>query len=169
MPFRDVDPNELRSLTDVFRQAGASDPESWARSQLAEGIPQLAIFSFAKSLWNGVMPEADDKWIEQEIEVAKLRPSDPCSQSGPALEEMLAKGVTRKAIVDLVRVFQYSALYHACLILDGTSVEDVPITDWKLCQVDEEGNEVALIQGLHEVLLCMDPTGREMRPRETSS
>jgi len=30
------------------------------RTQLAEGIPQLAIFSFAKSLWNGVMPEDDD-------------------------------------------------------------------------------------------------------------
>jgi hypothetical protein len=169
MPFRDVDPDELRSLAEIFRQAGATDPESWANSQLAEGIPQLAIFSFAKSLWNGVMPEDDDKWIDQEIEWAKSRPHDPCAQSGPALEEMLAKGVSRKAIVDLVRVFQYSALYHACSILDGSRVEDVPITDWTLHQVDEEGKDVAIIQGLHEVLLGMDPTGREMRPRGTSS
>ena len=169
MPFRDVHPDELRSLAEVFRQAGAADPESWANSQLAEGIPQLAIFSFAKSLWNGVMPEDDDKWIDQEIEWARSRPRDPCAQSGPALEEMLAKGVSRKAIVDLVRVFQYSALYHACSILDGSRVEDVPITDWTLHQVDEEGKDVAIIQGLHEVLLGMDPTGREMRPRGTSS
>jgi hypothetical protein len=169
MPFRDVNPDELRALADVFRQAGATDPESWANSQLAEGIPQLAIFSFAKSLWNGVMPEDDDKWIDQEIEWAKSRPSDPCAQSGPALEEMLTKGVSRKAIVDLVRVFQYSALYHACSILDGSRVEDVPITDWTLHQVDEEGKDMAIIQGLHEVLLGMDPTGREMRPRGASS
>ena len=169
MPFRDVDPDELRTLAEVFRQAGATDPESWANSQLAERIPQLAIFSFAKSLWNGVMPEDDDKWIDQEIEWARSRPRDPCAQSGPALEEMLAKGVSRKAIVDLVRVFQYSALYHACSILDGSRVEDVPITDWTLHQVDEEGKDVAIIQGLHEVLLGMDPTGREMRPRGASS
>lgn len=169
MPFRDVDPDELRTLAEVFRQAGAIDPESWAKSQLAEGIPQLAVFSFAKSLWNGVMPENDDKWIDQEIEWAKSRPRDPCAQSGPALEEMLSKGVSRKAIIDLVRVFQYSALYHACSILDGSRVENVPITDWTLHQVDEEGKDVAIIQGLHEVLLGMDPTGREMRPRGASS
>ena len=169
MPFRDVDPDELRSLAEIFRQAGATDPDSWANSQLAEGIPQLAIFSFAKSLWNGVMPEDDDKWIDQEIEWAKSRPHDPCAQSGLAMEEMLAKGVSRKAIVDLVRVFQYGALYHACSILDGARVEEVPISDWTLHQVDEEGRNVAIIQGLHEVLLGMDPTGREMRPRGAGS
>jgi hypothetical protein len=169
MPFRDVDPDELRSLAEVFRRAGATDPESWAHSQLAEGIPQLAIFSFAKALWNGVIQETDDKWIDQEIEWAKSRPRDPCAQSGLALEEMLAKGVSRQAITDLVRVFQYSALYHACSILDGSRVEDVPITDWTLHQVDEDGKPVAIIQGLHEVLLSMDPTGREMRPRGASS
>ncbi len=83
MPFRDVDPEELRSLTEVFRRAGATDPESSAHSQLAEGIPQLAIFSFAKALWNGVMPEDDDEWIDQEIEWAKSRPRDPCAKVAP--------------------------------------------------------------------------------------
>jgi hypothetical protein len=164
-----VDPDELRALTEVFRRAGATDPESWAHSQLAEGIPQLATFSFAKALWNGVMPEDDQGWIDQEIQWAKSRPRDPCAQSGPALEEMLAKGVSRQSITDLVRVFTYAALYHACSILDGSRVEDVPITDWTLHQVDEAGNPVAIIQGLHEVLLSMDPTGREMRPRAASS
>lgn len=169
MPRRNVDPEELRSLAEIFRQAGADDPESWAYSQLAEGIPQLAIFSFAKALWKGVMSEKDDGWIDQEIEWAKSRPLDPCVQSGAALEEMLAKGVSREAIIDLVRVFQYSALYHACSILDRSRVEDVPITDWMLHQVDESGNPVATIQGLHEVLLSMDPTGREMYPRGANS
>ena len=78
---------------------------------------------------------------------------------------MLAKRSRRKAIVDLVRVFQYSVLYHACSILDGSSVEDVPITNWALHQLDEDGEPIAIIQGLHEVLLSMDPTGREMYPQ----
>jgi hypothetical protein len=169
MPFRDVDPDELRSLTDVFRRAGADDPESWAHSQLAEGIPQLAIFSFAKALWNGLIREDDDKWIDQEIEWAKQHPSDPCAHVGPALQEMLAKGVSRAAITDLVRVMQYEVLFHVCSILDRSRTEDVPITDWTLHQVDEDGKPVAIIQGLHEVLLTMDLTGREMRPRGSSS
>jgi hypothetical protein len=169
MPVRNVDPEKLRSLTEVFRRAGATDPASWAHSQLAEGIPQLAIFSFAKALWNGVIAEDDDKWIDQEIEWSKSRPRDPCAQSGPALEEMLAKGVSRDAITDLVRVFQYSAMHHACSILDGARVEDVPVTEWMLQHIDDTGKPAATIQGLHEVLLSMDPTGREMRPRSTGS
>lgn len=51
MPRQRIDASELRRLTDVFRQHGARDPESWARSQLGEGIPQLAIFCFTKALW----------------------------------------------------------------------------------------------------------------------
>jgi hypothetical protein len=160
-----ANPEELRELAEVFRQHGAHDPDSWARSQLEEGIPQLAIFCFAKALWQGVIAEGDNGWIDQEIEWAKSRPRDPCAQSGPALEEMLSKGVSRQAITNLVRVFQYSALYHACSLLDGSSAVDLPVKDWTLHQVDEDGKPVAIIQGLHEVLLGMDPTGREMRPR----
>lgn len=165
MTGRRVDPEELRNLTQVFRQHGAPDPELWARSQLEEGIPQLAIFCFAKALWEGVIREDDAGWIDQEIEWAKSRPGAPCTQTGPALVEMLAKGVSRQAITDLVRVFQYSVLYHACSLLDGSRMVDLPVSDWTLQQVDKDGKPVATIQGLHEVLLGMDPTGREMRPR----
>ena len=118
MPFKDVDPDELRELSDVFRNAGADDPESWANSQLAEGIPQLAIFSFAKALWACVVAEDNDQWINGEIEWSKNRPNDPCAQIGPALQEMIDKGVGRQSITDLVRVIQYEALYHACSLLD---------------------------------------------------
>lgn len=165
MPRRPANPDQLRRLTEVFRQHGARDPETWARSQLEEGIPQLAIFCFARALWDGVVPEGDDGWIDEEIRHAESRPGDPCAQSGLALAEMLAKGVSRQAIVDLVRVFQYSALYHACALLDGSLGVDLPVSQWTLHQTDDEGRPVAIIQGLHEVLLGMDPTGREMRPR----
>ena len=160
-----ANPEDLRRLADVFRQHGANDPEAWARSQLEEGIPQLAIFCFSKALWEGVVDETDDGWIDREIEWAKARPRDPCAQIGPALEEMLAKGVSRQAITDLVRVMQYEQLYHVCSLLDGARTVDLPVSDWTLHQVDEDGEPVAIIDGLHEVLLGMDPTGREMRPR----
>ncbi|MGD9648460.1 MAG: hypothetical protein AB7U73_22305 [Pirellulales bacterium] len=168
MSTRRADPEQLRLLTEVFRQHGALDPEAWARSQLEEGIPQLAIFSFAKALWEGVESENDTKWIDREIEWAKSRPGDPCAQSGPALAEMLAKEVSRQSIADLVRAMQYSTLFHACSLLDGALVVDTPVANWTLHQVDDDGKPVAIIQGLHEVLLSLDPTGREMRPRTTA-
>jgi hypothetical protein len=132
---------------------------------LEEGIPQLAIFCFSKALWEGVVDENDDGWIDREIEWAKTCPWDPCAPVGPALEEMLAKGVSRQAITDLVRAMQYGVLYHVCSLLDGSRTVDLPVNNWTLYQVDENGQPVAPIQGLHEVLLGMDPTGREMRPR----
>ena len=165
MARRAINPEALRQLTAAFRQLGADDPESWARSQLGEGIPQLAIFCFTKALWEGVASEDDSAWIEQEIAWAKTRPEAPCAQIGPALEEMIAKGVTPQAIVDLVRVKQYELLFHVCSLLDGSIAVDLPINNWTIHQVDDEGNTLATIQGLHEVLLNMDPTGREMRPR----
>lgn len=168
MSHRKIDPEELRRLTEVFRKHGADDPESWARSQLEEGIPQLAIFCFAKALWEGIIEEDDNAWIEADIEWANSHSTAPCAQSGRALEEMLAKGVSPQSITDLVRVYQFNSLYHACCLLDGSREVDAPINSWALQQTDENGESVATIQGLHEVLLSLDPTGREMRPKTNS-
>lgn len=169
MARREADPKELQELTEIFDRYGAPEPESWARSQLEEGIPQLAIFSFAKAMWACVADERDDRWIDQEIEWAKDRPNDPCAQISPALSEMLTRGVSRRAIIDLVRVIQYGALYHVASLIDGSRQEDVPVQGCILYQVDEDDHLVAIIQGLHEVLLSLDPTGREMRPRESDT
>ena len=168
MPRKEVDPDELKELTEVFRRYGAQDPELWARSELAEGIPQRAIFSFAKAMWTVVKDESDDRWIDIEIASSTRRPDDPYSAAGPALSEMLAKGVSREAIVDLVRTFQCETLFHVASLIDGAidaADADVPVTDWSLVQLDEAGEPIAVIDGLHEVLLEFDPTGREMRPR----
>jgi hypothetical protein len=169
MARREADPKRLEELAEIFRRYGADDPEAWASSQLEEGIPQLAIFSFAKAMWACVADEDNDHWIDQEIEWAKHRPNDPCAQIGPALSEMLSRGVSRRAITDLVRVIQYGTLYHVASLIDGSRQEDVPIHRWRLYQVDEEDHLVAIIQGLNEILLSLDPTGREMRPRESDT
>ncbi len=169
MPGREADPKKLRELAEIFERYGAHDPESWARSQLEEGIPQLAIFSFARAMWACAADENDDRWIDQEIRRSRDGPNDPCAQIGPALAEMLSKGVSRRAITDLVRVIQYGVLYHVASLLDGSRIEDVPIHRWRMYEVDEDDHLVAVIQGLHEVLLGLDPTGREMRPRESDT
>lgn len=157
--------NDIDSLTETFRAYGAPDPEEWARSQINEGIPQLALFSFAKSLWAGVLSEDDTSWIDEEIRWSDEHREEPCAQAGAALREMLARDVSRSAIIDLVRVVQYEALYHACAIIDGARVEKVPITSFLLFQTDEEDQPIVGLPGTHEVLFELDPTGRELRPR----
>jgi hypothetical protein len=167
MTRREADRRSLEELAEVFRSYGTDDPEELARSELEEGIPQLAIFSVAKALSFCVFDQDDDHWIDQEVERAKDGPNDPCAQIGPALQEMLSKDVSRRAIVDLTRVIQYGLLSRVVSVIDGSRVEDVPIRNWKLYQTDEEGYPVAAIHGLRDMLPRLDPTGREMRPRDS--
>ena len=51
--------------------------------------------------------------------------NDPCAQIGRRVQEMLSRGVSRRAIVDLVRVIQFGALAHAASLIDGSRVEEV--------------------------------------------
>jgi len=37
---------------------------------------------------------------------------------------------------------------------------------WALVYADEDGKILGQVEGLHEEVLGMDPTGREMRPRD---
>src|SRR3954469_21190541 len=48
---------EIKKWTIYFRAFGAEDPESWARSQVEEGIPQYARFVFLWQAWRNVVAE----------------------------------------------------------------------------------------------------------------
>ena len=45
---------DQKELTEIFRKLGAEDPEDWARSQIREGIPQLARFLFLREAWRSI-------------------------------------------------------------------------------------------------------------------
>jgi len=46
-----------KRLTEIFRIAGAPDPEGWAESEASEDIPQLARYLFLRAAWRGVVPD----------------------------------------------------------------------------------------------------------------
>jgi hypothetical protein len=61
------DARALRRLAARFKSLGVTDPESWARSELQEGIPQLGRAVFLRALWDAVFrypPESRDMAIE---------------------------------------------------------------------------------------------------------
>lgn len=160
-------PQDLNALTQLFKQLGARDPEGWARSQIQEGIPQLARYLFLRQAWGLVVGEDNSSWIDGAIAAAERRPSEPFSGVGHALARLRARGATDSELTDLVRGMQAEVLSGFCYLLDdpGDLGEVGADIGWALVQVEEDGTMVDRIGGLHESVLDTDPTGREMRPR----
>ena len=160
-------PNDLNALTRLFFELGAPDPEGWARSQIDEGIPQVARYLFLRQAWQSIVPECDARWIDAAIARAKSHPGEPYAGAGLALSRLRAKGATDEELTDLVRAMQAQLLFSFCYLLqDPGDVEDaVADINWALVQVDDEGAVLGTIDGLHESVLETDPTGREVRPQ----
>lgn len=161
---------ELEKLTDTFRKLGADDAEGWARSQITEGINQLGRYVFLKQAWARVIDENDSTWIDCEMRRASQRPDDPYADVGHALSRLKDLGADNTTIRNLVRGIQAELLFSFCSLLDdpGDLPDEVKNISWCLFQIDEHGRPVAALEALHESVLDTDPTGREMRPRETS-
>jgi hypothetical protein len=156
-----------KELAALFRRLGAPDPDSWARSQIDEGIPQLARYVFLRQAWRNVVSEDDPAWINNSIEAARARPDEPYAGVGHALAKLRERGATDQELTDLVRGMQAELLFSFCYLLEdpGELEPDISHIGWALAQVDGAGNVLAGIGGLHESVLETDPTGREMRPK----
>ena len=160
-------PKSEEQLTALFRKLGATDPEQWARSQLSEGIPQLLRYLFLKHAWASVVPEGSSQWIEQAIANSSSDPSAPYAGLGPALARCRERGVPDEDLTEIARCLQAEMLFSVAYLLEGLPYEPGPLEDvsWGLFETDEEGNPVGTqVSGLHESVLELDPTGREMRP-----
>ncbi|MFI5011352.1 MAG: hypothetical protein ACHQAY_03295 [Hyphomicrobiales bacterium] len=158
-------------LTALFRRLGAQDPEGWARSQIQEGIPQLARFLFLRQAWREVVSEDDTRWIGSSIARAQTHPDEPYAGVGHALKKLRALGATDDDITDVVRGMQAELLFSFCYLLEDPGKVEPEVADlgWALVQIDGDGKVLGNIDGLHESVLETDPTGREMGPRKTPS
>ncbi len=157
----------MAKLTELLRLAGASGPESRARSQLQEGIPQLARFVFLREAWSAV--ESSPHWIGRTLAFLKRRGAGdgPGDGLAPALARVIAAGASPEDIHEIVRVKQWEMLDAMCNLLDRTGVVAEPELqhlNWALLLLDDEGEPIANFGSLHESVLETDPEGREMRP-----
>ena len=154
-------------LTHLFEVAGAADPQSWVKSEVNEGIPQLARFLFLRQAWRLVVADADVQWIDREIQHAKRNPEAPGAGLGNSLSRLLSSGASREDLTELARTVQWQLLHGLCYQLSDPSIEEPELSEvgWGLFEVNEEGKVGRPIEGLHESVLETDPTGREMRPK----
>lgn len=102
-------------------------------------------------LWTEVINiQLRPEGLGQVIAYAKRRPDDPLTDSGPALERLLALGADPRDL---------------CLLMRNTACEAVFSTLYAIGDPGVEGNDVFM---LHEDLLSADPSGREGRPGSAS-
>lgn len=159
--------NPIDDLAERFRQLGAPDPRAWAESQVREGIPQLARFLFLRQAWRLVASETDPSWISAWKASAEREPDAPYAGAGHAIKRLKTLGASDEDLTDLVRGAQAELLFSFCYLLDDAGIDDAAGADmaWALVQVSDKGEVLAPISGLHESVLELDPTGRQMRPR----
>ncbi len=162
---------DQNQLTALFRRLGARDPEAWARSQVEEGMPQLARFLFLRQAWRNTVREGDSRWIDAAIERAQADPNAPFAGIGLALGRLRGQGAADADVTDVVRGMQAEFLFRLCYLLDDPGEVEPEVADvaWRLVQLDADGNSADTISGLHESVLETDPTGRQMRRRPDES
>lgn len=154
-------------LTALFAKLGARNPEGWARSQVREGIPQLARYVFLRQAWREIVAENDVGWIDNVLKNAERSPDAPYSGVGHALKRLRNLGASDEDLTDIVRGTQAEFLFSLCRLLDdpGDLEEEISDISWALVELDEGGNMLHQIGGLYESVLQTDPTGHEVRPR----
>jgi hypothetical protein len=161
-------PNTEAELTRIFADLGASSPEQWASSQIREGIPQLLRFLFLKGAWDAIPADGDTSWIDSEINYSRSRLDAPYAGLGLALSRCREKGVSDDDLTEIARCLQAQMLFSIGYLMDAPDQLPPPLDDvaWGLFQIDDEGSPVGKqVAGLHESVLALDPTGREMRPK----
>ena len=85
-------PESIPELTALFERLGARDPESWARSQIRERIPQLHRYLFLRQCWQHVIGEDSTGWVDYHIEQAEQDPRGSFAGMGAALKRAVAAG-----------------------------------------------------------------------------
>jgi|SRR6476661_1903839 len=159
-PAPHTDTPEVLALTEIFRRAGAAHPEAWARSQVHEGVNQLARFSFLRTISETWLPENATNWIETQRQIPTTADTPPGTPLSSAVRELLTKGVSPEQILSLIRTIQFETLSHVCQTLDGAIEATTPVQHWALFEIDAQGLPTRPIQALHESLLEFDPTGK---------
>lgn len=163
---------EYRQLVEQFRVAGADDPESWALSEIREGIPQLARFCFLRVLWPRVIDRWRQQldWIDYAMSRAERDPKSSFADAGIAIKRALAHGVTLDELASIARMVAYSTAFDIVHHLDvGEDEEynnDNGYPAWTLSEIGPDEQPTGrTLDALHEDLLVMDPSGRDGSPQ----
>jgi len=156
-------------LLGKFHALGADDPEGWVRSEISEGIAQFARYLMLRAIWPDqidIRARVPEEWIDRATSAAD-KTDGYFADAGRALSRALAAGVSREDLGAIARMVAYETAFGVLDRIDEghepAAGDDAP--GWVLMETDPEGNLTGrTVDGLHEDVLSMDPTGREGKP-----
>lgn len=137
---------KLNALLEKMEKAGASDPLSWAFSEIRENIPQFARFAVLKGLFDIV----DD--VEGNIDFA-CDVDERYEEDIYEVKEKLSKVIGEKQLNAFLKSYTKGVMWQVTNLLDeGNCMEDNE-PGWILSELDNDGNTTnRYINGLHESL-----------------
>ncbi|MCE9838099.1 MULTISPECIES: hypothetical protein [Proteus] len=136
--------SRFKDLCEQLKAAGATNPKSWANSELQENIPQFARFLVLKGLTD----------IYRDVE-GNLSEMDIYSDEAPEVHQKLASQFDEQELKKLLHFYGKSIIGKVIDMLDQGYLYDVNgNVGWSLMELDNEGTTTdRLIQGLHEDFL----------------
>ena len=126
---------------------------------------------FLRGIWKLIPDEESTEWVKR---VANMPGTNaPLGDFGPIVKDMLDKGVSTEEIARFARIIGYETAFNICYHLEDPNASYEGFDDseqtriqWELYKINAETEEpIERLTGLHESLLMMDPSGREMAPK----
>jgi hypothetical protein len=162
------------ALRNDFRDLGARDPESWARSEISEGIPQLARFRFLRGLWQGDIDswrDNADTWVANVRRELARYPHAPFADGMAVLRLVDELGASPAELGTLARMVACDAVGGVLVRLEDPWVGEDGLPEdlrerlpcWALVETAGPDDQLTgrLVGGLHESLLDPDISGYE--------
>lgn len=138
-------------LTERMRHLGAPDPQSWARSEMRENIPQEARWLILRAIWPAI-----DSFSREGM------------RATPAAARLLDAGADPGDLSTAMRHAAMNGAFGALVTIDGMTAMDAPrnAPGWLLMETryDPDADDYVptgrTVGGLHESLSSADPSGR---------
>ncbi|HEJ9629280.1 hypothetical protein [Proteus terrae] len=136
--------SRFKDLCEQLKAAGATNPKSWANSELQENIPQFARFLVLKGLTD----------IYHDVE-GNLSEIESYSDEATEAHQKLASQFDEQELKELLHFYGKSIIGKVIDMLDQGYLYDVnDNVGWSLMELDNKGTTTdRLIQGLHEDFL----------------
>jgi len=147
-------------LIEEFRRLGLERPESWARSQVREGINQLSRARLLYWLFSNITRTDNDN--DRSVADAVNRyDRDEAGQPGSGIvsnpqaqiyKRMLSEGFTERDIRVVIRETEIKALMNFVCALDGcvSPPPEAGSCGFGVFEIDEKGRPLRPVNALHE-------------------
>lgn len=136
--------SRFKDLCEQLKAAGATNPKSWANSELQENIPQFSRFLVLKGLTD----------IYRDVE-GNLSEIESYSDEATEAHQKLASQFDEQELKELLHFYGKSIIGKVIDMLDQGYLYGVnDNVGWSLMELDNKGATTdRLIQGLHEDFL----------------